>query len=313
MLYVTRHIVPERYDCVNVGKVAQGMSLNSFIPQLWSARLLENLKNNLVYAQPGVVNRDYEGEIRGQGSSVRINAVGKVSVGDYGKNANIGDPEELSDASTVLVIEKARYFNFQVDDVDAIQQQPKVMDTAMTEAAYALTNDLDQYVASAMATGGTAGASLGTTGSPISVGTAVSDKNAYETLVDLSVLLDAANVPVDLRFATVPPWFYGMLLKDSRFVSFGTPQNVGSLRNAEIGQAAGLSVLKSNNVPNTSATAYKIIASHPFATTVAMQANQVEAYRPQARFADAVKGLMLYGAKVIRPSCVIVATCNRGT
>lgn len=289
------------------------MAINSFIASIWSARLLENLKNNLVYGQPGVVNRDYEGEIQGQGSTVRIQAIGKVAVGDYGKNANIGDPDELGDASTTLTIDKARYFNFQVDDVDAIQQKPKVMDAAMAEASYALMNDLDKYLAAKMASEGVAGANLGTTGSPITVGTGGGEKNAYETLVNLSVLLDVANVPVEGRWVAVPPWFYGFLLKDSRFVSFGTPQNVGALRNAQIGQAAGLNVLKSNNVPNTSGTQYKIVASHPFATTLAMQMNNVEAYRPEKRFADAVKGLALYGAKVVRPDATIVGTCNIGT
>ncbi len=252
-------------------------------------------------------------EIRTVGSSVRINAIGRVTVGDYTKNSNIGDPEELQDASQVLIIDKSRYFNFQVDDVDAIQQQPKVMDAAMTEAAYALTNDLDQYVAAAMAANGTAGSNLGTTASPITVGTGGSDKNAYEQLVNLSVLLDVANVPTDGRVCAVPPWFYGFLLKDSRFVSFGTPENTGALKNGIIGRAAGMTIVRSNNVVNTSATAYKIIATHPFATTLASQANQVEAYRPQARFADAVKGLLMYGCKVVRPQAVIVATCNIGT
>jgi len=289
------------------------MAINSFIPTIWSARLLENLKNNLVFGQPGVVNRDYEGEINGVGSSVRIQSIGRVAVGDYGKNANIGDPDELGDASTALTIEKARYFNFQVDDVDAIQQKPKVMDAAMAEAAYALMNDLDQYLATKMASDGTAGSGLGTTGAAITVGTGGGEKNAYETLVNFSVLLDQANVPVDGRWVTVPPWFYGFLLKDSRFVSFGTPQNVGALRNAQIGQAAGLNVLKSNNVPNTAGAQYKVIASHPFATTLAVQTNQVEAYRPEKRFADAVKGLMLYGAKVVRTDCVIVGTITPGT
>lgn len=293
------------------------MAINQFIPQIWSARLLENLKNTLVYGQPGIVNRDYEGEISGQGSSVKISAIGSVAVGDYGKNSNIGDPAELGDASTVLTIEKARYFNFQVDDIDAIQQKPKVMDQAMQEAAYALMNDMDQYIAGKYtdagnsATGSGGNNIIGTDASPLTVGLASTSRNAYELLVDISVQLDVANVPVDQRYVIVPPWFYGYLLKDSRFVSFGTPQNVGTLRNAEVGQAAGLSVLKSNNVPNTSGAKYKLMASHPFAISVAAQTNQVEAYRPEKRFADAVKGLMLYGAKIIRPSCVVLATCTQ--
>jgi len=95
----------------------------------------------------------------------------------------------------------------------------------------------------------------------------------------------------------VPPWYEGLMLKDDRFVvKSGVMPAEQRLLNAIVGQAAGFTVLKSNNVPNTAGAKYKIVAGHPMAWSFAEQASQVEAYRPESRFADAVKGLHLYGA-----------------
>lgn len=281
------------------------MALNNFIPQIWSARLLENLRKKHVYAQEGVVNRDYEGEIRDMGDTVKINSIGPVTIGTYTKNTDIADPETLTDAQTMLQINQAKYFNFQVDDVDRAQQNPKVMDAAMREAAYGLADVADKYVAS-LYTGVAAGNTIGDDTTPV-----VPTKNdAYDYLVDLGTKLDESDCPEDGRWVIVPPWFHGLLQKDDRFVH-ATAAGDGVIRNGVIGQAAGFTVYKSNNVPNTTGTKYKIIAGHPWAITYAEQINNVEAYRPEKRFADAVKGLHLYGAKLVRPNCIAVMTADK--
>jgi N4-gp56 family major capsid protein len=282
------------------------MPIDNFIPTIWSARLLENLRKNLVYGQEGVINRDYEGEIRDAGSSVKINAIGPVTVAAYTKNTDINPPQNLSDATLTLVIDQAKYFNFQVDDIDRVQQKPKLMDAAMAEAAYALRDDFDQYIAS-LYTQVDAGNLIGSDASPV-VPTATT---AYELLVDLAVILDDDKVPRANRWVVVPPWFHGLLLKDDRFVKAGTDQTDQVLRNGEVGQAAGFQVLVSHNVPNTTGTKYKILAGHPMAIAAASQINKVEAYRPERRFADGVKGLHLYGAKVIRPTALALLTANK--
>ncbi|MCL6611183.1 MAG: P22 coat protein - protein 5 domain protein [Peptococcaceae bacterium] len=282
------------------------MALDNFIPEIWSARLLVSLKKFLVYGQDGVVNRDYEGEIRQMGDTVRINSIGPVTVGTYTKNTNIGDPEALTDAQTTLTIDQAKYFNFLVDDVDRAQQNPKVMDQAMQEAAYALRDAADQYIAG-LYTGVAAGNTIGNDTTPI----VPTKTDAYEHLVDLSVILTDAKVPQDGRWVVVPPWFYGLLLKDDRFVDASKAGTDAALRNGEVGKAAGFTVLQSHNVPNTSGAKYKIIAGHPIAISYAEQINKVEAFRPEKRFADAVKGLHLYGAKLVRPEAIAVMTANK--
>lgn len=282
------------------------MALNSFIPEIWSARLLYNLNKTLVYGQQNVVNREYEGEIKAKGDTVRINSIGRVTVGDYAKNNNMAAPETLTDAQTTLVIDQAKYFNFQIDDIDKIQQYPKVMDEAMQEAAYALANTADQFIA-----GHYVDVAAGNTIGDDTTPEAPTAQTAYELLVDLSVLLDENDIPPTGRWVIVPPWYEGLMLKDDRFVKSGVMPAEQRLLNAIVGQAAGFTVLKSNNVPNTAGAKYKIVAGHPMAWSFAEQASQVEAYRPESRFADAVKGLHLYGAKVVRPNALAVLTANR--
>lgn len=282
------------------------MALNSFIPEIWSARLLYNLNKTLVYGQQNVVNREYEGEIKAKGDTVRINSIGRVTVGDYAKNNDMAAPETLTDAQTTLVIDQAKYFNFQIDDIDKIQQYPKVMDEAMQEAAYALANTADQFIA-----GHYVDVAAGNTIGDDTTPEAPTAQTAYELLVDLSVLLDENDIPPTGRWVIVPPWYEGLMLKDDRFVKSGVMPAEQRLLNAIVGQAAGFTVLKSNNVPNTAGAKYKIVAGHPMAWSFAEQASQVEAYRPESRFADAVKGLHLYGAKVVRPNALAVLTANR--
>jgi len=285
----------------------QKFALSNFIPTIWSAQLLVSLKKSLVYGQEGVVNRNYQGEISAYGDTVKINSIGAVTIGDYTKNTNIEDPETLTDATRTLQITESKYFNFQVDDIDQAQQNPKVMQQAMQEAAYALRNTADQFIASHYTDADPAN----TIGDDTTPAALADERAAYELLVDLSVKLDEANVPEDGRWVIVPAWFHGLMLKDDRFTKNGTTAGVTTLMNGQVGAAAGFNILKSNNVPNTAGAKYKIMAGTSMAISYAEQINQVEAYRPEKRFADAVKGLHLYGAKTVRPEALAVATVDR--
>lgn len=280
------------------------MAIDNFIPEIWSARLLTALEKALVYG--GIVNRDYEGEIRAAGDTVRINSIGDPTIGTYTKNTNIGDPETLTDAQSTLSIDQSKYFNFAVDDIDKAQAKPGVMDEAMQRSGYKLRDTADQYIA-ALYTGVASGNTIGSDGTP----KVPTKADAYEYLVDLGVLLDENDVPSDGRWVVVPPWFYGLLQKDDRFIDASKSGNAAALRNGQVGDAAGFTVHKSNNTPNTSGTKYKIMAGHPIAMTYAQQILGVEAFRPEKRFGDAVKGLHVYGAKLVRPSAIVLLTANK--
>jgi len=283
------------------------LSVDNFIPEIWSALLLSNLNKALVFGQPGVVNRDYEGDIAAFGDTVRINSIGRVTVKNYTKNSDIDTPEDLTDAQRLLLIDQQKYFNFQVDDIDKAQAKPKVMGEAMGEASYALADQVDSFLAG-LFTDSDLNNRIASDGAPkTDLGTAT---KGYDYLVDLGVILDEANVPSSGRWAIVPPWYEGVLLKDDRFVSFGTVANVANLRNGMIGRAAGFDILKSNNVAKTGTT-YRVMAGHPMAMSMADQIISTEAYRPEKRFADAVKGLHVWGSKVIRSQALSVLFANK--
>lgn len=283
------------------------MALENFIPEIWSANILSNLNKELVYGNSDVTNTDYEGEIKQAGDTVKINSIGRITVFDYTKNTNMPDPETLTDSQKTLVIDQQKAFNFQVDDIDKAQQNPKVMAEAMQEAAYALADVKDQFLAG-FHTSAAAANLIGNDTTPVAVTTGT---QAYDYLVDGGVLLDEQHIPSEGRVATVPSWFHGLLLKDDRFVKSGTDSAASTLAKGVVGEAAGFQIRKSNNVPNVTGTKYKIQLTHKMARSFAAQIASTEAYRPEKRFADAVKGLSVYGGKLIRPEAIAVLTANR--
>lgn len=282
------------------------MAINNFIASVWSARLLENLTKSLVYGN--VANRDYEGEIKQQGDRVKINSIGAITIGDYKKNTDIGAAQTLDGKQQELIIDQAKYFNFQVDDIDKVQQRPKVMDGAMREAGQGIADVSDKYIAG-LYIGALAKNFIGKEESPIKLTAAT---QAYEYLVDLSVKLNESNVPKDGRWVIVPAWFYGVLQKDNRFVQAGTEAQTNMLFNGLVGKAAGFEVRVSNNVPRKDeSTGYKIQAGYSGTLSYAGQITEINAYRPENRFADAVKGLQVYGAKLVRQESMAVLVVNR--
>ena len=286
------------------------MAISDFIPAVWASRLLANLRKAQVYGQPGVINRDYEGDIAQMGDSVKINSIGAVTVGDYTKDTNMSAAQTLTSAQSVLTINKAKFFNFQVDRIDAAQQNPKIMDGAMAEAAYALRDAMDQDVA-ALYADAASGNLIGTTGSPKT--DAATAGQPYVYLTQLRQKLAEANVPDDgQRFVIIPPWYETYLLQDSKFVAnAAAAPGENTILNGQIRQVLGMRVLVSNNVPYAAGPIkYRIVAGHPMAWSLAAQVNEVTAYNMELRFGSAVKGLMLYGCKVTRAAALAVLTIN---
>jgi hypothetical protein len=282
------------------------MSL-TFIPTVWAARLLVALEKSLIYGQANICNRDYEGDIREAGNTVKIASIGDVTIDNYIKDSDIADPVALTDSDQTLVIDQQKYFNFYVDSVDRAQQNVNVLEEAMRRSAWRLRDEADRYLAGLMDTGVAAGNKIGSVSTP----KIPTKDDAYEYLVDLGVLLDESDVPMEGRFVVVPAWFHGLLLKDERFVRSGTPTGDRRLMNGEVGDAAGFTILKSNNVPNATGAKYKILAGHSMATSYVEQIVDVKTYQPEKRFGDAVKGLHVYGAKVVRPTALACLIANK--
>ena len=266
------------------------MAITKFVPKIWSASLLTALRDRLTYAQAGAINRNYEGEIARAGDSVHITSFEDPAIRKYTKNGEI-TWDLLTDTQQTLIVDQSDYFAFKVDDIDKRQALPGFIDETTRGASYNLAAETDTYVAGLMAAGA---------GNTVTGGALTTPDEAYGLLVDLRTALTKTNTPDDGRFVVVPPEVYALLLKDDRFVNAAASGETQALRNAVVGRAAGFSIIESNRVPEDDG-AYTIIAGHGMATTFAEQIASVEAVRLQDTFGDGVKGLHLYGGKVIRP------------
>lgn len=295
------------------------MATDQFIPQVWSAKILEALDKELVYAE--LFNTDYEGEIAEAGDTVHIELVGDVAIKDFDRGADIASPDDVKAEDLTLDIDQSKYFNISVCDVNEVQSKISLLDTATQRAGYGFADACDKYLGGLLAEKGIVRDGLGTKESPI----AITPGNAYETLVKMKTALDKANLPKQGRKVVVPPEFEGFMLLDPRFVAAPADASQDRLAEGTVYRAAGFEIRTSNNVPSGSApsggapskagggsggtaTVYSIVGSSPIQGTFAQQILKTEAYRPEKRFADAVKGLHVYGAKVLRPSAVAVAT-----
>lgn len=270
------------------------MAIKNFIPTIWSENLYQALDKQ--YIAVANCNRDYEGEIREKGSTVRICGLGKVSVSDYIKNIDMSTPETLSDSVRDLLIDQAKYFNFQIDDIDRAQSSPRLMEAAMKNAASALADEADRYIYS-----------LCEGASTKFDETAVSVDNIISLMIDARTKLFANNVsdPHDIIFE-VTPEIAGLILKAKVNLN---ADGGAILENGCIGNIGGCKIFVSNNVlreETETGYVHKCIARTKRAIAFAEQLSEIDAYRPELRFADAVKGLHLYGAKVVYPSEMVL-------
>jgi len=290
------------------------MAIDNFIPEIWGNEYLRSLDKALIFAQPSIINRDYEGSISQAGDTVRINQIGDIAVKAYTKNGSIDAPETLTGAQQVLEITEADYFNFEIDDIDKAQQKPKIMQAAMRGSAEKMRDAIDQFIAG-MYTGAAAANLIGTTAAPKLPNNTDGDTNNVFKLVTLCrQALVKQNVATGGWWMIVQPELYTIMLNDPRFSKADVSGTTMGLRNGLVGNIAGFTVLESNNVEyiengDGSHDVYKVMYGTSDAITFASQIAEIEPFRPEDSFSDAVKGLQVYGGKVVRPECLGVLSC----
>jgi hypothetical protein len=267
------------------------MAVASFIPELWSARLLTTLSKSHVFGS--VANREYEGQISNQGDTVRINNITDPAIAPYVPNSTSISPDELTTAAQSLLIDQAQYFAFYVDDVDARQAAGDLVGVATDRAAYGLRDVADAFLAN-LADAGAGYNELAALDSA---------DNVWAGLIEVKVALDTANVPTEGRWAVITPALHGLLMNSPRFLDASASTTAEPLMNGRVGRAAGFDIRVSNNQPDDTIT-----AGHAIGLTFAEQIVKVEAYRPEDSFSDAVKGLHVYGARVVRPEAIAVVS-----
>ena len=276
------------------------MAITNFISTIWSETLYRKL--NAEYVAVKNCSREFEGSILGQGSTVKILGVGDITVSDYAKNTDMASPSALTDNARSLTINRAKAFNFLIDDVDHAQAAPGLMELAMEQAAAALADEADKYVFS-LYSGVTAANTV--TDAAVTVDSILDDViAAREKLLANGV---GGSVPTVLE---VSPEIAAILLKAK---ILNSTDNDGAVSNGAIGSLIGFEVYVSQNIVCGTDKSNKCFARTKRAIAFAEQLNSVEAYRPELRFADGVKCLHLYGAKIICQDEIVLLNLTKKT
>lgn len=270
------------------------MAISNFIPTIWSEKLWRALDKQYIAAAH--CNRDYEGDIKEKGNKVKILGVDNVAVNNYTKNTNMNAPQQMSDSVRELTINQAKYFNFQVDDVDRAQSVPGLMDSVIRSAANALADDTDQYIYSLYEYAGCF----------ISADNR-DEEELIKAFLSARTLLarNHVNNADDIVLEVTPDVAHYIMAAKMELQS----DNGETLEKGCIGKLFGVKVFVSCNLVQEPGEGghdgpecyHKCIMRTKRAIAYASQLSEIEAYRPELRFADAVKGLHLYGAKVIYP------------
>ena len=289
----------------------------NFIPEIWSGKLIENFYDATVLA--AISNTDYEGEIRNMGDTVNIRTTPEITIRDYvkGQTLTVETPDK---PKIQLVIDKGEYFACVEDDIDKIQTDVNLMDTWSKDASERMKIKIDQRVLTDLLPdigsfnkGATAGEqsgsyNLGTTGAPLTVTKdgASATTSVIDLIVDLGTVLDEANCPEAGRFLVIPAKMAGLIkkseLKDASLTGDGT----SVVRNGRLGMIDRFTLYVSHNL-NVSSGETSLIAGHKMGFTFASQMTEMETIRSESTFGNIIRGLQVYGYKVVKPEALAQA------
>jgi hypothetical protein len=267
----------------------------NFIPEVFSKLLQAKFYSKSIL--PEISNTDYEGEISGQGDKVTVRTVPAVTINDYTGTITT---QELTTAKVEMLIDKAKYYSFKVDDVLAAQADINMLEAASTDASEGMRIAVETDVLSSAVTGATT----------IGAQTTITSSNILEQILILSKTLDELNIPEEGRFIVLSPEFISMLKQSELRQAYLTGDATSPLRNGLVGMVDRFKVFQSNMVytPASGADAgyTHVLAGHPKALSFASQFTNTETVRMESTFGDQVRGLKVYGSKVITPNALCV-------
>ena len=294
----------------------------NFVPEIWSGKLQVKFYKSTVLGE--ITNNDWEGEIKDQGDKVNIRTIPTITISDYTKGMSLAAQVPVSTPIT-LTIDYGKYFNVVVDDVDATQADVKLMDMFTNDAAQQMKIGIDSLVLTQLATGGasttplaaaanqgnSAGASsanipLGVTATPITLTKA----NVLDTILNMGQALDEQNVPEDGRWLVIPAWM-GALIKNSDLKqAYLTGDDTSILRNGKMGMIDRFTLYVSNNL-YTASSKTTILAGTRDAVSFASQITNVETLRSTTTFGNIMRGLNVFGFKVVKPEALVAAVVTK--
>lgn len=262
------------------------MAYGNFKQTFWSKYIQRELEPATILLDH--CTREFEGEVK-YGNKVKLVGVSKPTIGNY-TGQTIGSPETVQDSSVMLEITQAKYFNFAVDDVDKAQSVPGGMEAIMSESKEALAIERDKFIAHQAVDAGTY----------VSTAVAITTADKAKEAIDKGLVsLRENDVKIsDDVVIEIPPFVY-QLMKD-KYITLDT-SNSEMIKSGIMGYYDGCKVRVTNLLYEATADQPVCMIRTKRAIAFASQINKVEAYRPQDLFSDAVKGLDVYGAKVVRP------------
>ena len=280
----------------------------NFIPELWSSKLIVNFYDATVLA--AISNTDYEGEIKQYGDTVNIRTTPEITIRPYvkGQTLTVENPDK---PKLQLLIDKGEYFACVEDDVDRVQSDIKLMSMWSKDASERMKIQIDQRVlpdllpdVSPLNRGANAGRisgniNLGIGGAPV----ALDKTTVTEFIVDVGTVLDEANSPESDRFMVIPARMAGLIkkseLKDASLSGDGT----SVMRNGRLGMIDRFTLYMSHNLFRNGGE-HSIIAGHKMGFTFASQMTNMETLRAESTFGNIVRGLQVYGYKVVKPEAL---------
>ena len=304
----------------NFANSIAGQTNSFFLPSVYSKKVLNFFRKSSVIE--AITNTDYSGEISAYGDSVNIIKEPVISVSAYTRNTDTTETR-LTDAETSLVVDSANAFKFIVDDIEKNMSHVNFKEVASSSAAYALKDAYDAAVLATMFAGVPASAPNHILGadSATDLGAGVfdgagnidlgqSETDPLDVMARMARLLDEQNVPEEGRWFVASPDFYEVLgQSSSKLLSVDYNGGQGSIRNGLVssGKLRGFDMYKSNNIAATSNAAGKCLAGHMSSTATANTILSTEVLRDPTSFGDIVRGLHVYGAKVLRGEAIVSA------
>lgn len=268
------------------------MAISNFIPTIWSAGVNTAFQSAQIVIP--TLNTAYVGDAR-KGNTVKVIGATTPTITDYKTAGRSITAEALTDSSVDLLINQEKAFSFLVDDVDKAQASGS-FDSWTTAAGGALAEDAEAYVIAAMITG--AGSNLNTGGSAVTIDTGA---KALAALRAIRTQLTKNKVPAMDRYVAVNPAFADLVVAELGIATSGLGEN--ELRNGVVAKVYGLTVLESPLFAE--ATKPYAVGYHGSAMAFVGQIEATESLRAQSSFADIVRGLHVYGSKVVRSAGVV--------
>jgi|TARA_Y100000289_G_scaffold64437_2_gene76323 hypothetical protein len=267
----------------------------NFIPEVFSKLMQAKFYKTSVL--PAISNTDYEGEISGQGDKVVIRTVPSVTINDYSGTITT---QELTTGKVELLIDKAKYFSFLGDDILQAQSDLDYVTKASEDAAEGMRVAVETDVLANVVTGATT----------VQAQATISASNVLTSILSMSTALDNLNIPEEGRFIVLSPEFISLLKQSELRQAYLTGDDTSPLRNGKVGMVDRFTVYQSNMLytpgsGNDSGYTH-VLAGHPKAISFASQFTNTETNRMESTFGDQVRGLKVYGSKVVTPDALVV-------